>query len=114
MLKIITLSFKHFKHSRTMCLVMLYHNDTQFQQSKYFLNMHPLITANTLQKKVTSSTYTINCSLHWELKIKITTEETGTIGPMEILVTYKAHIIQNITGLPEEVQFVCISLAFSG
>lgn len=51
-----------------------------------------------------------NCSLHWQLKINISTKGTGTVGPKEVSVTFKAHIIQNITGLPEEVQFLCISL----
>lgn len=61
--------------------------------------MHPLITRNTLQRKVTSNTYTVHFSLHWHLKIKITTEGTGTVGLKEVSVTYKAYIIQNITGL---------------
>lgn len=82
--------------------------DPELKQPKLFLNMHPLflITGNILQKKFTSNIYTINFSLHWQLKIKIMTEGTGTVGPREVLVPYKTYMIQNTTGLLEEIQFL--------
>lgn len=73
--------------------------------------MHPLslITGNILhkkKKKITSSTYTMSFSLHWQLKTKIMTERTGTLGPRVVLDPYKAYPIQNVTGLLEEIQFL--------
>lgn len=54
----------------------------------------------------------MNVSLHWQLKIKIMTEEASTVGPREVFVPYKAYIIHNMTGLLEEIHF--LSQAFSG
>lgn len=77
----------------------------ELKQPKLFLNINPLplITGNILQKKLNSNTYTMKFSLHWQLKIKIMTEGTGTVGPREVLVPYKAYIIQNMTGLLEKI-----------
>lgn len=70
--------------------------------------MHPLrlITENILQKKFTSNVDTMNFSLHWQLKMKVATELSGTAGPREVLVPYKAYITQNMTGLLEETRFL--------
>lgn len=48
----------------------------------------------------------MSLSLHWQLKIKIMTERTGTVGPRVVLVPHKAYLIQNESGLLEEIQFL--------